>query len=342
MRIDIFAQYSSTSSTEKNPDCFLALCEESAGRFYIWKSAWSCWRTLWRILLPWVWQARCCYWEHTPQLNVGVKIITACFCMHRRIGSLMLPAARVYEMSQRASVQLPARLSFVWENTSWAATGGKCPTAPKTFLNEHSCKLLPGCLALGQQGPATGAYLGHQDCQDTPHKRSNFWKEKCGIHHDTSHIGRISSNITIACFLVLSPFRLRCFTYLLFVWFLCFVAFFCFSVLLLLGAFSHCFLVSLPCSASLCLWHFRLLFLSASRFLFRHASSTTKCLLPMLRHQRVFRVASRLKPPAPSVMDSGSLRSSSCFRLVFPALGLYGACIKLILSLAYTYFDPES
>jgi len=31
-------------------------------------------------------------------------------------------------------------------------TGGKCPTVPKTFLNEHSCKLLPGCLALGQQG----------------------------------------------------------------------------------------------------------------------------------------------------------------------------------------------
>ena len=30
-------------------------------------------------------------------------------------------------------------------------------------------------------------------------------------------------------------------------------------------------------------------------------------------------------PPAPSVMDLGSLRSSSCFRLVFPVLGLYGA-----------------
>ena len=42
----------------------------------------------------------------------------------------------------------------------------------------------------------------------------------------------------------------------------------------------------------------------------------------------VFTVASRRKPPAPSVMESGSLRSSSCFRLVFPVLGLYGAHLE--------------
>lgn len=34
-------------------------------------------------------------------------------------------------------------------------TGSKCPTVPKTFLNEHSCKLLPGCLPLGQPGSPT-------------------------------------------------------------------------------------------------------------------------------------------------------------------------------------------
>ncbi|CAE6922516.1 unnamed protein product [Symbiodinium natans] len=30
-------------------------------------------------------------------------------------------------------------------------TGGKCPTVARTFLNEHSCRLLPGCLPLGQE-----------------------------------------------------------------------------------------------------------------------------------------------------------------------------------------------
>lgn len=29
-------------------------------------------------------------------------------------------------------------------------SGGKCPTVARTFLNEHTCRLLPGCLPLGQ------------------------------------------------------------------------------------------------------------------------------------------------------------------------------------------------
>ena len=43
-----------------------------------------------------------------------------------------------------------------------------------------------------------------------------------------------------------------------------------------------------------------------------------------------FTVASRRKPPAPSVMDSGSLRSSSCYRLLFPVFSYMNVFLALI------------
>ena len=57
---------------------------------------------------------------------------------------------------------------------------------------------------------------------------------------------------------------------------------------------------------------------------FAHALLTLAHTLLTLCGRCLFTVASRRKPPAPSVMDSGSLRSWSCFRLVFPALGYVG------------------
>lgn len=57
-------------------------------------------------------------------------------------------SGRFYMLEERLEL-----LENTLENpAATGVTGGKCPTVPKTFLNEHSCKLLPGCLALGQQG----------------------------------------------------------------------------------------------------------------------------------------------------------------------------------------------
>ena len=95
-------------------------------------------------------------------------------------------------MSQHASVWLSARLSFVREKTSWVAPGGKCPTVPKTFLNEHSCKLLPGCLALGQQGAENGQTSGKGNAGYTViHPTSVHYHQKSSSSSTTTGLGHV-------------------------------------------------------------------------------------------------------------------------------------------------------